>query len=43
MHNSNIYTGNINNNNSIFVPEIMICCKDANELSKFNNKFINEN
>ena len=31
MHNSNIYTGNINNNNSIFVPEIMICCKDANE------------
>jgi hypothetical protein len=42
MHNLNIYTGNINNNNSIFVPEIMICCKDANELSKFNNKFINE-
>ena len=43
MHNLNIYTGNINNKNSIFVPEIMICCKDANELSKFNNKFINEN
>ena len=42
IHNSNIYFGNINNDKSIYVPEIMICCQGGNELKNLANKIMNE-
>ena len=42
VHNLNIYFGNINNDKSKYVPEIMICCCNKNESDKINNELMNE-
>ena len=42
VHNLNIYFGNINNNKSKYVPEVMICCYNKNESDKINNELMNE-
>ena len=42
VHNLNIYFGNINNDKSKYVPEIMICCYNKNESDKINNELMNE-
>ena len=42
MHNLNIYFGNINNDKSKYVPEIMICCCNETESYKINKELMNE-
>ena len=39
--NLNLYFGNIKNDKSIYVPEIMICCHDSIELQKFIDEIKN--
>ena len=42
IYDLNIYFGNINNDKSKYVPEIMIFCRGANELNRINNELMNE-